>query len=163
MKDVSKLMIGDFVYRMTTYTDLNGKQVTSKQLIQVCSVEEHSVQFKTNFSVWSPSMIYITVMEDEIEPIELTEEILEKNSFEKWSWCECTYEPHRDALQSTVITYEIGKGFQLEKVENSFMLIDCPPDTGSYGYEANRITEVKYVHQLQHIIKILGIDKDITL
>lgn len=163
MRDVSKLMIGDFVYRIVTYVDLNGKQVTTKQLIQVCSVEEHSVQFKTNIADSSPSMIYITVMEDEIEPIELTEEILEKNCFEKWSWYKRTGQPWWDAEKNIVITYAIGNGFQLEKRENSFMLVDCPSDLGDYGYEANWITEVKYVHQLQHIVKTLDIDKEITL
>lgn len=91
------------------------------------------------------------------EPLPLTEEILEKNGFMKWSWYKC-------GQINVVITYSIGEGFNLElKEDGSFWLVDNVRDDGDYGYESNYICDVKYVHELQHILKILKIKKEIIL
>ncbi len=94
---------------------------------------------------------------DEAIPIPLTEEILEKNKFMKWSW-------YKRGQINKVITYSIGDGFNLElKDDGTFELVDNVRDDGDYGYEANYICEIKYVHELQHIMKVLKIKKQIAI
>ena len=80
-----------------------------------------------------------------IESIPLTPEILEKNGFK-------------------IISEDVYK------ISNDlFMLTDDSPyslcnsfDIG-YGDEYNYITMIRYVHELQHVLRLLGIDKEIIL
>lgn len=95
------------------------------------------------------------VEEKDIEPIPLTEEILEKNGFEKKVWWKYR--------ESDVTTYAIGDGFHIELSENEFWLVDNCSEDGDYGYESNWFKDVKYVHKLQHLLKDLEIEKEIIL
>ena len=92
---------------------------------------------------------------ENLTPIPLTSEILEKNGFKKKVWWK-----HR---KSDVTTYVIGDGFHIELSENEFWLVDNCSDDGDYGYESNGIVEIKYVHELQHVFKLFKIDKKIEL
>jgi hypothetical protein len=81
--------------------------------------------------------------EDEIVPIPLTPEILEKNGYED---CLCYFEceelyPHSFAT----IYYEDGVYY--------------------FGDEVGFIKtlEIKYVHQLQHALRLAGVEKEIVL
>lgn len=93
---------------------------------------------------------------ENIEPIPLTEEILEKNGWKKQIWWRYK--------QSDVVTYDISEElFPIEFSGNEFWLVDNCSDDGDYGYESNWIVEVKYVHELQHALKLWGIKKEIVL
>ena len=85
------------------------------------------------------------VEEKDIEPIPLTVEILEKNGFKKWTW---------DKRVGHVTTYAIGDGFQIEVCKNGFELVDNCSDGGDHGYTSNWLTDVDYVHKLQHLLKV---------
>jgi hypothetical protein len=94
--------------------------------------------------------------DDEIEPIPLTVEILEKNGCKKWTWHNY---PHEN-----VATYAIGDGIQVEVTKkDGFWLVDNCSDSGDYGYESNWIANVNYVHKLQHLIRDLEIEKEINI
>lgn len=80
-----------------------------------------------------------------IEPIPLTPEILEKNGLEKID--EDVYKIAGDLF---VLTYDF-----LYSLCNSF-------DIG-YGNEYNLVTTIKYVHQLQHALRLLEIEQEIIL
>lgn len=92
---------------------------------------------------------------ENIEPIPLTQEILEKNGFKKRVWWKYR--------ESDVITYDIGEGFHIELSENEFWLVDNCSDSDDYGYKSNWITDVNYVYKLQHLMKDLEIEKEIVL
>lgn len=76
----------------------------------------------------------------EIEPIPLTSEILEKNGY-------------RNSV--LVDDYYIAHGIHYN-VNSKYIM---------FGYEYGSVLEVKceYVHELQHILKMCGIEKDIIL
>lgn len=97
----------------------------------------------------------VIVNYEDISPIGLTVELLEKNDCRKWTW--------HNYPRENVITYAIGDGFQVEVKENIFALVDNCTDSGDYGYDSNWIAEVKYVHKLQHLIRELEIEKEIIL
>lgn len=76
---------------------------------------------------------------DELSPIPLTEEILEKNGWEEGSWCFI-----KDFL--TLVSHENKtKGF-------SFSV---------YGGKSRY--NIKYVHELQHLLWALGMDDDMKI
>ena len=105
----------------------------------------------------------ITEKIENIEPIPLTEEILEKNEFKKWTW----WKYHKD----DTITYAVGGGCHVEieermingKNEKEFNLVQSCNDSGDYGYESDYICDVQYVHKLQNALKVLEIEKEIVL
>lgn len=82
---------------------------------------------------------------DFIVGVPLTTEILEKNEFEIIN--EDVYKIAGDLF---ILTYE-----PFYSLCNSF-------DIG-YGNEYNYITTIKYVHELQNILKIVGVKKEIEL
>ena len=86
---------------------------------------------------------------DDIEPIPLTPEILEKNRFR------INYEGE---LHTTY--FQDVDGFAVE------IKIDCIGFTKlsmSNGLGYRVVIECKYVHQLQHALRLCGIDKKIEL
>ena len=77
---------------------------------------------------------------DEIQPIPLTPEILEKNGWEK--------------RPTGYVFYTDGKRY-----DNSLWYI-----FGSNTFVVNTAKfQIKYVHQFQHVLKLLNIDKEIEL
>lgn len=91
---------------------------------------------------------------EDIEPIPITVKLLEKNGFKKWTW---------DKRVGYVTTYAIGDGFQIEVCKNGFELVDNCSDGGDCGYTSDWLTDVGYVHKLQHLLKEFEIDKEIIL
>lgn len=81
--------------------------------------------------------------EDRIEPITLTDEILKKNGFEY---------RHKNY---TSLSYE--HPFQLK-------MNKWPDENGLGGiWTLCDIIEIRFVHQLQHALRLCGIDKEIKL
>ena len=130
----TELMLGDLV-------------LVLGELGKVIEIHEHSVLLQGRNFYFG---------EEDIEPIPLTVEILEKNGCRKWTWHNY---PHEN-----VVTYAIGDGFQVEVTKkDGFWLVDNCSDSGDYGYESNWIANVNYVHKLQHLIKDLEIEKEIVI
>ena len=78
---------------------------------------------------------------DNIEPIPLTSEILEKNGFEDWDgWS--IYSPENTGIEIAWLGTILKIG-------------------GEYGnFE---LPAIEYIHQLQHALRLCGIDKTIEL
>lgn len=142
------LMIGDWV---KVHFGVHNETIGSDVCGQVAELyDDGRVEVAVNDA---PSTYWNIEKErgDEILSIPFTSEILEKNGFEKKVWRE-----------SSATTYAIGDGFHIELYEDEFWLVDNCVD-GDYGYESNWIIEVKYVHELQHALKLCKIDKEIIL
>ncbi len=78
-----------------------------------------------------------------VEPIPLTPEILEKNGLASNSFCCCHFE--EDEYMALEISVE---------EDGIYWTINCD----EYG-----IMKLEYVHQLQHALKLCGIDKEIVV
>ena len=76
------------------------------------------------------------INEFDYEPIPLTAEILKKNGFERYTNC-----------------YTIG----------SFSLLPNEDETLFYTHIDSKGVAINYVHELQHILRICRIDKEIVL
>ena len=75
---------------------------------------------------------------DRIDPIPLSEDILVKNGFVK-------------GRDDDVTTFKCGNLF----------LFYYPDGTGLYNYNSQIV--INYVHQLQHLLRLCGIEKEITI
>ena len=80
--------------------------------------------------------------DDEIEPILLTEEILEKNGFKKNNFNQ----------------YVLGKSYLGEEIYYEIGFIQLRYPNSYYS-----ILSCGYVHEFQHMLKIFGIEKEIVL
>lgn len=101
----------------------------------------------------APSVLWNIEKErgDDILPVPLTPEILEKNGCKRYDEA-----MRRDGLYK----YEIGSSrcivvFDINSVKKPF--IDCENAT------CRMQREIIYVHELQHALRLCGIDKTITL
>jgi hypothetical protein len=89
---------------------------------------------------------------DSIEPIPLTPEILEKNGFVKGDTMD--FEDEIYCVELFNIHYD--------NEERRFWV--CNFFESEYGTcEINHLFQIKHVHQLQHALKLCGINKEIEL
>ena len=150
---VEDLMIGDLVHSISTIHNVsfpdNGViqdegYTTIRTPIKITTVSENCVSYYSN-----KLELYITLSSEEIEPIPLTPEILKKNGilYEKQSYyyvikddkdLECTY-----YIQQIQEDWAIGV------------------DIGAYYCSV--FARIKYVHELQHALKLCGINKEIVV
>lgn len=134
---IQDMMIGDWV-------QLNGEPM------QVSRIDLYSVNAKPAFCCSSPHNIWS--YNNDFKPIRLTIEILEKNEFEKASQVSDT-EPF-DTDEEGNKHYSYNKTFWgWFQPDNIF----CIPANGM-GW-----LQLKYVHELQHVLKLCGINKEIKL
>ena len=94
--------------------------------------------------------------EDRFEAIQLTPEILEKNGLNKcddMEWCRVTHE-----------VWEFGDNFYLyyDPYYNSFYIGTYIGDKNSSDFITDSI-KIEYVHELQHALRLCGIEKEIIL
>ena len=140
------LMNGDWVkYIMVTHDaefvgDLivDKGQSTTEHIIKIDSVNDSGVFFKSK--KFDESLIFVSMKD--LEPILLTEEILEKNGFKK----------DKD------YGYFIGQsnsGYYIY-LDNNYLSIQA-------GYDAIEFAWCEYVHELQQALKLCGITKSIKL
>lgn len=95
---------------------------------------------------------------DEIEPIPLTQEILEKNGFVYWKNSDAfiVYAEESYSNQTVEVT--------LFNVESEFRNIQLHICESKYPQETMlHLMECNYVHQLQHVFRSCGIEKEIIL
>ena len=131
-----KLMIGDWVYN-----------IHNRQYEQVKAIEQTRV-----------TLAYNDLYDyDEIEPIPLAPEILEKNGFVLREGCTSAWDLHLDGCYSIHISGN-------NKIVPMSLTIYVPS-----GYSPNgskrQIDEmsVSYVHKLQHALRLCSVEKEIEL
>jgi hypothetical protein len=141
---VEDLMIGDLVHSISTIHNVsfpdNGViqdegYTTIRTPIKITTVSENCVSYYSN-----KLELYITLSSEEIEPIPLTPEILEKNGFE---------DTIRDAIWISTncnLLWKDGKLKNFCREEDDEVCIPC-----------------EYVHELQHTLKLCEIDKEIVI
>ena len=97
----------------------------------------------------------ISVVEDCVEPILLTKEILEKNGFRKQKYGYFSYKDYNERVDVM-----IGLGY----TEISYIrYIFNPEDVTEVDFDCELNIKDCKVHELQHALKLFGIDKDIIL
>ena len=126
------LMIGDWV--------LDGNQIAQVVLLTCDGIIGTTFNESSNIEV--------------VEPIPLTTEILEKNS-----WEECNWDTDDD------VQYGYDYGLFYVTWWRNVKLLSCYFEDKNAGLSYEMISELptKYVHQLQHALKLCGIDKEIEL
>ena len=131
----NELMIGDWVLTL----DSTHKE---KVFAQVDAIEEgkHSILVTKECSNW-----FVDI--DWIEPIPLTPEILEKNGFVKVE----------NTLTSTIIYSFRDSLFRIGVFDFSHITMD------SYYTDSSCDIFISSVHQLQHALRLCGIEKEIIL
>ena len=140
MKNID-LMTGDWVY-----VAHNGKAPHFGKVTALLSSGAIETEIEESLAL-SPS----------VEPIPLTPAILEKNGF---SFCT------RDGGFYLYATMSYG-GWEVEviifnaddKYRNNQLYIGSTDDT----YTAINLMECNYIHQLQHALRLCGIEKEITI
>lgn len=131
----NELMIGDWVYRMDFKIPVPSK-IIGMEVINYDKMEYVVDVFNKNgYNV----QLYL----NEVQPIPLTPEILEKNGFEEY-----------DGL------------YRLDIAEGVFVNADFKskePFVSIHNTCYRAIPICKYVHQLQHALRLCGIEKEITI
>jgi len=129
MIKVTELMINDWVsINDSNYKVKNIKKKGVIKLYEDTQWGEHEIDFNTDS------------LEDVLQPIPLTEEILEKNGYK------------RGLL---IREYKISDGLHYD-LEGGLLL---------FGHEYGTVLEIKcnYVHEFQHLLKLCKIEKEIVL
>lgn len=156
--EANELMIGDWVLRRWTCSD-TGREVVKD--FQVTEIRKNG----NTLYVWSESGNMGLV--EQLEPIPITPEILEKNGFKivhgfGYSESYPTYgwgyhKELRDYASVNVTFYDepIGGVSRLVKMETASKKDD--------GINSIHSCDIGYVHELQHCLKLVGIDKEITI
>lgn len=142
------LMIGDWVHLINTIHDVTFPEngviqdegyTTICTPIKITTVSEKCVSYYSN-----KFESYITLSNEDIEPIPLTTEILEKNGFEK----------HISDMRMFFHHDEYCLSYYLEnKHFTIYNMID--------GSLIQRV--IVNTHELQHALKLCGIDKEIKV
>lgn len=138
------IMIGDWVYVSKNFTQkyhkIRALSNDEDDVLRGIYINEYGVE---NCSVFSPN---------DTEPIPLTPEILEKNGF-KWL-----------LTDSKSITYCINKPtINASKNKESGEWLICVGPSGSTKKRFVEISCVKYVHELQHALRLCKVEKEIVL
>lgn len=152
----SGLMIGDWVLvngtpiQIQAVNDIDGEIMAGDELYCLIEDRVHS--------------------EDKIEPIPLTAEILEKNGFEEIKWNEFG-EESSEGKPTNIFRCELETKCLMIKVEvgiykPNFIIIPVPDDCGGEVEIAN-ICKIDgsdiMLHELQHALRLCGIEKTIEL
>ena len=121
----SDLMIGDFVYVARGY----DKHLTIEKVKGI--IADKDEPYPVTISTGE------TVSLNDIKPIPLTEDILEKNGFKKFAEGQANFDYTDNDIH---LEYWIGDG--------------C------FRYYT---AEIRYVHQLQHLLRLCGVEKELTI
>ena len=141
----NELMIGDYIFVKP-----------SGMFIKVAAVHHKKVAYHAviNKLEW--------VRESLLEPIPLTQEILEKNGFEKSYSSILTADGYKKLPQ-----YKYKNMTQVQDICRNLITISYSDlEGGVYDIQCgigSHIYDLKYVHQLQHALRLCGIKKEIEL
>lgn len=130
----NELMIGDWMYAIDDNGEKHPCRVNDLKYDYINRRDDFCVDFfGTGYNPEWPDVTF------NVEPIPLTAEILEKNGF--------VYNaiPFADGWEQFGLTlYRGGNGYRIDCGINVSLIIDC-------------------VHQLQHALRLCGIEKEIEL
>ena len=153
----SELQIGDWV-RTPINMDENGYVYDNDRIV----------------SIGLPTCDDYTTLEFDIEgdceflqPIEITKEILEKNGFVSPTIDDPEFKNY--VFKDTFIHKEQLPNVELlrvnyyDGVEWDFYALLGERKSSDCGEQYEYMATIKYVHELQHILKLCGIEKDIIL
>ena len=146
--DGKQLMVDDWVYALVEGESVG--EVAERIPARVVKT------YRDDFSVELSRFPKTIDLEDgdmfECEPIPLTPEILEKNGF-KWL-----------VTDSKSTTYCINEPtIHVSKIKENEEWLICVGATGSTRKRFVEVSCVKYFHELQHALKLCGIEKEIVL
>jgi len=135
----TELIIGDWVYN-----------THNRQPEQVCEIREHMVMLAYND-------LYDY---DEIESIPLSAEILEQNGFWRVQQPGCS-NPYHWKLEQRDEDGELLYRIEAYNTPFSgmFIQINNPSDCASISF----CKQIEHVHELQHALRLCGIDKEIII
>lgn len=92
---------------------------------------------------------------DHIEPVKITQEILEKNGFKEGKL--------NISPQYCLDDNNVFIGVTLEDIPDKHKGIDITKGRQYFQLDISRMKEPLYVHQLQHALRLCGINKEILL
>lgn len=133
MKNISDLSVGDWV-------EFKGEPSRVLECGTII-VSPKTLGFKPRLTLSVKNDIYDCIDIDKVIPIPITAEILEANGIHK------TYEDDNYAIFR-------GDGLWAVKYSDGDWELSIPP--------VSRV-DIKYVHQLQHALRLAGVDKEINL
>lgn len=137
--DCKDLMIGDWF-----------KAVDYNSPFRITAIYDDVVQTQADYQSEIDGNWYSEAEIKDLVPIELTEDILEKNGLKKQEANEWFYYKEQD-----------GKGQYMILWSMDYNYLEIGSYTNAYG-EFERFG-VCYVHQLQHALRLCGIDMEIKL
>lgn len=126
-----------------------GDWVMIENYSKICAIAEDGVYFEDKDGRGATSF-------DRISPIPLTAEILEKNGFE--------HKHDKEPIKRQYWIINVGGGSTKVKVNRGaflFNITGLPFREGYYNPSFN--AHIQYVHELQHALRLCGIDKEIVL
>ena len=135
----NELMVGD---RVTHFYDGRNCVVTELREHKI-AVSFIDADYKKKYSELLPEMAF--------EPIELTDEILEKNGFK----CEEIIQPHWVSDDGRIL---LRNDESLINSNNKWSVHIDTEDMRTMGY-----FEITYVHELQHCLRFCNIEKEIII
>lgn len=113
--------------------------------VSYCGFYNKVIYIGQKVSMYDGKGTEFTTDPEHIRPIPLTEEILVKNGFDKKYFdYDFSYDLYEDDNVSFVRLYDHGEGVFFTETSGGDILI-------------------KYVHQLQHLLRLCGIEKEIKL
>lgn len=148
------LMIGDWVRRRWTCTDTGREVVKDFQITQICKNGENLYVYRSKGNMGRV---------DQIEPIPLTQEILEKNGFKFDGSGQCSMMFLSEPRFSEELRFNIYVGLKRKTIE---VFAAHPIERLPNWRKSNKVyLEVCgcYVHELQHTLRLCGIDKEIEI
>ena len=167
--ETTELMINDWVHLVSTIHNVSFPEdgviqdegyTTIRTPIKLTTVSENCVSYYSD-----KLELYITLSSEDIEPIPLTPEILEKNGFENIPYagidCDKIWLLHE-------ISY-YGKSFPLYtddimlKYSTSEQCWCVFFNIGGAHPDFRTVSTISYVHELQHVLKLYGIEKEIIV
>lgn len=148
------LMIGDWIHRCYTCSDTGREVVIDFQLTEIRNLAK---------SLYVCSEKGVVCKVEDAEPIPLTPEILEKNGFKFDGSGQCSMmfisEPHFSEGQR----FNIYVGLKHKTID---VFVAHPIEKSPNWRKSNKVClEVCgcYVHELQHALRLCGIDKDLII
>lgn len=151
-----EIMIGDWVNFLIDITGGETEydsQTTEYQPMQIVSI---SAWVNNDGEVESAEGVINDI--DQVKPISLTPEILEKNGFtggEYKSWTGDVWYLEEEGFRKIGLTMSRKESTLWgEKIKPLY------PDSIGHKFV---VPNIKFVHQLQHALRLCGIDKEITI
>ena len=153
---ITDLMIGDFV-RIKSNVEPDAyfmhEDMYPGQVVKVEEILSNGIN-----PDWMGGEVNDYLVEDAIEPIPLTRKLLEKNGFEDGeyrNYCGFVWKLKAEGFREIGLTISLKQGYLWgEKIKQDF--------PNSVGDKFN-IPNIQYVHQLQHALRLCGIEKEIEL